>query len=266
MSQIQIRQIQHSVIYAKATQQIRQVSCLQPTLMRIRHGEKHIWLNDQVHIARAGDILIAPAGMQLTLTNQPDAHGYACEVLSIAPRLIEQFRQHHAAAVQVALQQAPRLCEKLSTTTARLWDELLAANANNEPAELIEHRAAGLLLALTLSGSAAALLSHRDDTLAQRVQMLIMLEPARDWTVEQMAKQLNLGASTLRRQLQQEGQSFRDILERVRLNIGLGLIQTSKHAIGQIAQQCGYQSASRFSARFQLQFGIKPLQLRATIS
>ncbi|QLI82491.1 AraC family transcriptional regulator [Chitinibacter fontanus] len=266
MSQIQIRQIQQSMIYAKSTQQLRQVSCLQPTLMRIRHGEKHIWLNEQTYIARAGDILIAPAGLQLTLTNQPDVHGYACEVLTIAPGLIEQFRQNHPAAVQTALQQAPRLCEKLSATMALLWDELFNAIANNEPVELIEHRAAGLLLALTLSGFATALLSHRDDTVAQRVQMLIMLEPAREWTVELMAKQLNLGASTLRRQLQQEGQSFREILERIRLNIGLGLIQTSKHAIGQIAQQCGYQSASRFSARFQLQFGIKPLQLRATIN
>ncbi|QLG89287.1 helix-turn-helix transcriptional regulator [Chitinibacter bivalviorum] len=265
MSQVQTRQIQQSVILAKATQQLREVTCLQATLMRIVHGEKHIWMNEQTHIARRGDLLIAPAGMQLTLSNHPDAHGYACEVLALDATLIQHFRSSYPEAIQAVMQNPPRLCEKITPMIEHLWDEVFAATASHEPAQLLQHRAEGLLLAMTMAGYGVSFLLNRSDSLAERVQHLIMLHPAQDWTVDAMAKQLNLGASTLRRQLDKEGQSFRDLLEQVRLNMALGLIQTSKQAIGQIALQCGYASASRFSARFQQQFGVKPMQLRATV-
>lgn len=263
--QVQTRQIQQTVILAKATQQLRQVACLQPTLMRIRQGEKHIWLNEKTQIARSGDLIIAPAGMQLTLTNVPDAKGYACEVLMFDPQLIEHFRASYPAAVAAVLKTEARLCEKSTPVIAQLWDEVFAATANSEPAELLHHRAEGLLLAMSMAGLGASLLLNRSDALAERVQQLIMLNAAKEWTVDAMANQLHVGASTLRRQLDKEGTSFRQLLEQVRLNIALGMIQTTKQPIGAIAQQCGYASASRFSARFALQFGTKPMQLRATV-
>lgn len=266
MSQLQTRLIQHSVILAKATQQLREVSCLQATLMRVVHGEKHIWINEHTQIARHGDLLLAPAGTRLTLSNYPDAQGYACEVLVLDASLIAHFRASYPDAVQGVIQKPARLCEKMTPMIQHLWDEVFAATASHEPEQLLQHRAEGLLLAITLAGYGAALLLNRSDSLAERVQQLIMLHPAQEWTVEMMARQLNLGASTLRRQLDKEGQSFRELLEQVRLNTALGMIQTSKQAIGQIAQQCGYASASRFSARFQQQFGIKPMQLRATMA
>ncbi|BCL76787.1 AraC family transcriptional regulator [Jeongeupia sp. HS-3] len=265
MSQLQTRQIQQTVILAKATQQLRQVTCLQPALMRIRHGEKHIWLNGKTHIARIGDVLIAPAGLELTLSNHPDANGYACEVLVFEPGLIQHFRTSYPDAAQAVINTEPRLCEKLTPVMAQLWDDVFAATASHEPAALLHHRAEGLLLAMTMAGYGAALLVNRSDSIAERARHIIMLDAAQDWTVDAMAERLNMGASTLRRKLDQEGKSFRQLLEQVRLNMALGMIQTSRQAIGQIALQCGYASASRFSARFQQQFGIRPLQLRATV-
>jgi AraC-like DNA-binding protein len=265
MSQLQTRQIQQSVILAKTTQPLRQVTCLQAALMRVRYGEKYMWLNEQIHIASSEDLLIAPAGLELTLSNVPDANGYACEVLLFDQQLIQHFRASYPDAVQAVIKTEARLCEKLTPVIARCWDEVFAATASQEPAQLLHHRAEGLLLAMTMAGYGGALLMNRSDSLVQRVQQLMMLNVSKEWTVDLMANQLNLGASTLRRQLDKEGKSFRRLLEQVRLNIALGMIQTSTQSIGNIAQQCGYASASRFTARFQQQFGIKPLQLRATV-
>ena len=47
------------------------------------------------------------------------------------------------------------------------------------------------------------------------------------------------------------------------LERALALVQTSSLPIGQVAEACGYASASRFSARFRTRFGCTPRSLRA---
>ena len=259
------RLIQHSLILAKSAQKLRQVTCLQACLMRVRHGEKHIWLDEKMQIARSSELIIAPAGLCMTLTNQPAAQGYACEILQLDPQLLQHFRATYPDIVQAAVHAKPQLCIRHNLLIARLWDEVFAAIGSNEPNELLQHRAEGLLLALAMAGHGSALWIAQADPLIRRVQHVLMLQTSREWRVEQMAQQLHMGASTLRRQLALAGSSFRQLLAEVRLNTALGMIQTSQQPIGLIAQQCGYASASRFSARFQQQFGIKPLQLRATV-
>jgi AraC-like DNA-binding protein len=79
------------------------------------------------------------------------------------------------------------------------------------------------------------------------------------------ARKLNLGASTLRRQLSSERRSFRQILEEVRLGTALLLLQTSSRQISEIAASSGYASASRFAVRFRSRFGLSPRDLRAAV-
>ncbi|MEJ2795832.1 helix-turn-helix transcriptional regulator [Iodobacter sp. LRB] len=263
MSQLTSRSIQQCVVQAKATQSLRKVCFLQFTLMRVRHGAKHIYLNEQTQIARSGDIVIVPAGMEMSLSNQPDAHGYVCEVLQLDPKIMQACRSAYPEAVHAL--QSTALCAKLTPVIAQLWDELFTASQKGEVIELLEHRALGLLLGLVLAGLGGALFIDRHSPVVTRVQQLVLFQPGKEWTVEEMAQHLQMGPSTLRRQLGQEGSSFRKILEQVRLNTALGMIQTSKQPIGQIASQCGYASASRFSSRFYQYFGVKPLQLRASV-
>jgi AraC-like DNA-binding protein len=265
MSQLITRTVQHSVIQAKATQLLRQVSCTQVMLLRVRHGAKHIYLNEHTQIARNGDLVIVPAGLALTLSNQPDAHGYVCEVLQLDPKIIRACRSAYPAIVETLQSAEPALCIKLNTDIARLWDEFFAASQSAEAIELLEHRAVGLVLGLALAGFGGALFIDRSTRLSTRVQQQVYLQPGKPWSVEQMAQQLHMGASTLRRQLGLEGGSFRQILEQVRLNTALGMIQTTKLPVGQIARHCGYASASRFSCRFHQHFGVKPLKLRSTV-
>ncbi len=83
----------------------------------------------------------------------------------------------------------------------------------------------GLLLALYEAGYAGPLLVERQQDLSAQVRQLIMLSPAQAWSVSRVAKMLFLGESTLRRRLRQESQSFRQIVEEVRMAHALGQLQ-----------------------------------------
>lgn len=75
---------------------------------------------------------------------------------------------------------------------------------------------------------------------------------------------LAMSESTLRRKLAAEGTSLQEIKDHARYGLALHLLQTSQDSIGIIAEQCGYQSPSRFSERFKQRFGLTPSELRKT--
>ncbi|WP_034619751.1 helix-turn-helix transcriptional regulator [Chitinibacter tainanensis] len=265
MANLQLRSIQHGLILAQETQLLREVHCLQPVLMRVRQGQKHWWLGEHSGVASTGQLLLMPAGATLTVRNEPGPQGYRCEVITLSPQLVQLARQQHAQWLAPQATHSPRYSCPASPVIGQQWDELFAALAAHEPEPLLEHRACGLLLSLLLADCGGHLLLDRSSRSDERVQQLLLLNPGHDWTVQALARQLHVGESTLRRQLQQEGTSFRQLLDQVRLNTALGLLQTTRQPIGQIALQCGYASASRFSQRFSQRFGIGPQQLRKSI-
>jgi len=73
-----------------------------------------------------------------------------------------------------------------------------------------------------------------------------------------------MSESTLRRKLKAEGTSIQEIKDQTRMGFGLHLLQTTKKSISIIAQECGYQSQSRFTSRFKDRFGLTPTELRKT--
>jgi AraC-like DNA-binding protein len=86
-----------------------------------------------------------------------------------------------------------------------------------------------------------------------------------DWTAELIAADLFMSSSTLRRKLKNEGENIQDIRSRTRLSHGLHLLQTTQLNIGHIANQCGYQSQSRFTEQFKVLFGMTPREIRKSI-
>ncbi|PXW39616.1 AraC-like DNA-binding protein [Klebsiella oxytoca] len=120
----------------------------------------------------------------------------------------------------------------------------------------------GLLLALYQAGYAGPLLNERQQDLTGQVRQIIMLSPAETWSVAKVAKMLFLGESTLRRRLQQESRSFRQIVEEVRMAYALGQLQSTSRPIGEIALNSGYLCGSRFTARFRQHYGVLPKHVR----
>jgi AraC-like DNA-binding protein len=94
---------------------------------------------------------------------------------------------------------------------------------------------------------------------------LLQTDNAKEWKLEEVCQTLATSESKLRRKLQQEGTGFREVLEDLRLTNGLGMLQTTAMPITQIALECGYQSASRFSERFKKRFQTTPRDLRQAL-
>lgn len=259
--------IAHGTIEARRAQTLRRVPVFQSALCRVRQGTKLLQWGERAARAGTGDVVLMPAGHELGVANVPGTQGYLAEVLSFSPALIARFRARHGGLLDAQLRQAPgaSLCVPLDAHAALAWDQLMASLAAGSPAALLAHQAEGLLLALALGGHCGPLLLDRRDPLAARVQQVLLLDPAADWSVARVASQLHLGASTLRRQLALEQRHFRAILEDVRLGLALQELQSGRLAIGDIAAACGYASPSRFAARFRQHYGMSPRALRATL-
>ncbi|HDZ0613448.1 TPA: helix-turn-helix transcriptional regulator [Klebsiella pneumoniae] len=114
------------------------------------------------------------------------------------------------------------LCAPVTTELAFMWQSVLQAVREGLSVALQQHQTMGLLLALYEAGYAGPLLVER----------------------------------------QQESQSFRQIVEEVRMAHALGQLQTTSRPIGEIAQNSGYQSGSRFTARFRQHYGLLPKHVR----
>lgn len=259
--------IARGTIEARRAQNLRRVPIFQTSLCRIRQGEKLLEWGERQLRATTNELVLMPAGQELGVANLPGSHGYLAEVVSFSPALISRFRSRHGSLIDGQLRQAATasLCVPLDVHAALAWDQLMASLANGAPPALQAHQAEGLLLILALAGHCGPLLMDRRDPLAARVQQVLLLDPAADWSVSRVAAQLRLGASTLRRQLALENSHFRDILDNVRLGIALQELQSGISPIGDIAAACGYASASRFAARFRQRYGLSPRDLRATV-
>ena len=259
--------IAHGTIEARRVQTLRRVPVFQSALCRVRQGTKLLEWGARQARAGAHDVVLMPAGQELGVANLPGAQGYRAEVLSFSPALIARFRARHGSLVDAQLRQAATasLCVPLDMHAALAWEQLMASLAGRAPPALLAHQAEGLLLALALGGHCGPLLLDRRDPLAARVQQVLLLDPAADWSVAKVAAQLHVGASTLRRQLALEQRHFRTILEDVRLGLALQELQCGILPIGDIAAACGYASPSRFAARFRQHYGLSPRELRATL-
>ncbi len=100
--------------------------------------------------------------------------------------------------------------------------------------------------------------------LTHKLYALISKQPAKEMSLSALCQYVAMSESTLRRKLMAEGTSLQAIKDQVRLGNGLHLLQTTNHSIAFIAEQCGYQSQSRFSSRFKDRFSLTPSELRKT--
>jgi AraC-like DNA-binding protein len=100
----------------------------------------------------------------------------------------------------------------------------------------------------------------------ERVRRLVAQRPDADWTVEALAAAFHASPSTLRRRLEGSALTLAALVREVRLETALTLLQTTRLPVGEIAQRCGWESHSRFSAAFQERWGFAPSVLRAGVA
>lgn len=253
-----------ALFVAHKPQRIHRVPILQPTLLRVLRGTKRVFLStDTVH-AEAGQLLALPAGCDLNLDNLPASGVYAAAVVAFSPDMLDRLRAAHPALAIDDAGPATQAATPLSTSASldAAWAGVMQGWQQGLAAHQLDHRLLELLLALAESGQLGRLFAHQAQPVSAQVRLLLSLDPAQDWQMAEVAQRLHRSEATLRRQLSAEGRGWRELLEEVRMVTGLGLVQTTALTVNEVAARCGYDSPSRFAARFRARFGLTPSELR----
>ena len=245
-------------------QELRALPFYNPVVLLVLEGHKEIRIAEQQLQAQPGELLLIPGETTLWMGNCPDEKQYLGLAFNFNDKALEHFRllyggeqelwdlsaKWHASApdeVLVVLQQ---------------WLSMERGFVGN--AQLTQHKQVELLLLLAQAGLAGNILMGQHPSWRQRVLKLFVLNPARDWLLADVCKELVVSEATLRRRLKEEQTGFRELLEETRLLCGLSLLLETMWPISRVADAVGYHSQSRFGERFKRRFGMTPTELRAT--
>ncbi|TWB88353.1 AraC family transcriptional activator of mtrCDE [Bradyrhizobium macuxiense] len=88
-------------------------------------------------------------------------------------------------------------------------------------------------------------------------------EPARAWSLPELARLCNLSRATLARQFQDKlGRSASDLLTDIRMTLAANELRSSSLSTGAVAETVGYQSEAAFQRAFKSHMGVTPAQWR----
>ncbi|OAF10665.1 AraC family transcriptional regulator [Bradyrhizobium centrolobii] len=90
-------------------------------------------------------------------------------------------------------------------------------------------------------------------------------EPARAWTLPELARLSNMSRATLARQFQEKlGRSPSDLLTDIRMTLAANELRKSSISTGAVGDAVGYQSEAAFQRAFKSHMGVTPAQWRKT--
>lgn len=209
-----------------------------------------------------GSAMVLMQGSQWDVINDPSRHGrYEALVLQFGREAIREFHDRHAAELSgpgvdtcFRLEVNPELADSLER----------AAGTLNSPAAslpLQRHRVQEVLLLLAERGCFFG--PGEELTWPDRVRRAIGQRPHAMWSVDILAQVFHVSQSTLRRRLSACGTTAGELVREVRLEAALLLLQSTSLSVSEVAERCGYESHSRFSAVFRSRYGFAPSYLRA---
>ncbi|WP_037076535.1 helix-turn-helix domain-containing protein [Neorhizobium vignae] len=226
-----------------------------PMVCIVLHGQKEVWLGDRTQVFPAGSVFVLPGGVPMDVVNIPDeTNGLYVALRLDVPSLPEGIaplsateRMEGGEAGSFGLPLGEDLVEALCHAATTIADGTIG--------ETIKRLRMTEVLALLRPMPEARMLFRQ--SLSEEIAWLIATAPSEPWSVADVAEQLGIGASTLRRRLSLEGASFRAILRRERLKAGQNAISSGASSVA-AAEAAGYASRSHFSRRFRETFGTSP--------
>ena len=94
--------------------------------------------------------------------------------------------------------------------------------------------------------------------------LLIDFLPSGDAHQDRVARTMHCSASTLQRQLQSEGTSYREVLEDTRRSLAKNYLRDGKNSHAQIAYLLGFSDQSNFSRAFKRWTGVAPREFQTS--
>jgi len=87
-------------------------------------------------------------------------------------------------------------------------------------------------------------------------------DPGRGWTVAALAEELHLSRRSLQRRLQEQGETFSEVLARSRVNAASNLLGTTSAGLAEVAYACGFADQAHLTRDFKRQVGTTPARFR----
>ena len=149
--------------------------------------------------------------------------------------------------------------------------ELMRAEAGSESigGQAMLNALSAALFALTLrfsgeSGEApAGLLALAGQPRLAPALKALFLEPARPWTLPELAALCNMSRATIARHFEERlGRSASDLLTDIRMTLAANELRKSSISVGAVAETVGYQSEAAFQRAFKQRMGVTPARWR----
>lgn len=238
-------------------QPLHRVLIYAPTVIWVQQGHKQLWWQERRLSVDKGSWLLIPAGHRLTFVNQPEQGKFSSHVLTLlTPPPAQWLTPTPADSLRdprLDVTQALAFCFDLVTTMA---DKQLSEAARLQ----LVH---GFYAELRAADALDLLFPASTMTLGERLARYLGVEPGADHTLETLAPHFAMSRASMVRKLAAEGRSFRQLLTQVRMGHALTLLQRGLNPL-ETALACGYDSPSRFAARFRQEFGLTPHQYLRT--
>lgn len=104
---------------------------------------------------------------------------------------------------------------------------------------------------------------NRAGGLASSVRRMLMEQPGRRMGIESVAKAFGMHPRALRRKLEAEGTTFRELLAEVRMRLAIEYLRKTQMTNEDIATRLGYSDAANFRHAFFRWTGKNPSEVRA---
>ncbi|MEM9602301.1 MAG: AraC family transcriptional regulator [Pseudomonadota bacterium] len=231
----------------------------QTSLFFVLQGTKRVQSARAELLASAGDLLVFPPRLLVSMENRPDSDAqYRAVGLSYADDLVATtFGDAGSNRTAQDIQIVRNTPLRPHTLLPLIQDTLSRADL---PPALHARRVVEPLIWLREAGYHIALPSENDPIV--RVRQIIETDLRADWRADAVAAHLNVSASTMRRTLAQRGTGFAKILLSTKLEHSLSMLHTTALPVSEIAERCGFKTPSHFADAFRSRFGIRPRDIR----
>ncbi len=260
------RPLPFSIYSSKREQHLLNVPIHKPLLVCVATGNKHLG-NDGERVCRAGHFVFLATQAGINMRNIPgdieycalliefDVDDFAC----LSPSDIEPKKLKNSS--DKTLPVTGPLSDLMSLALEQFvhWSAIA-------PETLWSARRQELLKLLLLEGHKGLSELAGEARLSQRLYALIEADLSSDDTAQVFARKLAMSEASLRRRLKAEGTGIQQLKDAARLGRALHLLQSSDLSVAAVAEQCAYQSPSRFTDKFKQRFGLTPSELRKTRS
>lgn len=99
---------------------------------------------------------------------------------------------------------------------------------------------------------------EKQTSLSSRIYSMLLTQPARAPSIDEIAEQYYLSTRTIHRRLQEEGACFRDILNASRMTLAKQYLCRDKMSVTETAYRLGYGDSANFTRAFKRSEGLTP--------